>query len=90
MENKTIKLGCFGIEILFIEKSGNKSCSIISNLHDVSLDEEKPTVEYTASMHAIESIILAHAMAGIDVSTPAYIEGIETAVEKCANYFSDN
>jgi hypothetical protein len=34
---------------------------------------------------AIESLILAHACAGIDIESPAYIEGIETAVEACSN-----
>ncbi len=29
----------------------------------------------------IESIILAHACAGIDITDPAYIKGIETVVE---------
>jgi hypothetical protein len=36
-------------------------------------------------MDALESIIMAHACAGIDIESPAYIEGIETAVEGCAN-----
>lgn len=41
--------------------------------------------EYNAMMHVITSTILAHAAAGIDVETPAYIEGIETAVETCSD-----
>jgi len=35
-------------------------------------------------MDALESIILSHACAGIDVTTPAYLEGIETACNTCA------
>ena len=35
-------------------------------------------------MDALESIILAHACAGIDVTTSAYLEGIETACNGCA------
>ena len=34
---------------------------------------------------AIESLILAHARAGIDIASPPYVEGIETAVNACAN-----
>ena len=34
-------------------------------------------------MTALESMIVSHARAGIDIDSPAYIEGIETAVEKC-------
>ena len=40
---------------------------------------------YNHMMDAIESMILAHAVAGVDVTTPAYLEGIETAVQGCAN-----
>jgi hypothetical protein len=34
---------------------------------------------------AVESMILAHACAGVDVAAPAYISGIETALEAIAN-----
>ena len=34
----------------------------------------------------IESMILAHAIAGVDIESPAYLEGIETAVEAVANH----
>jgi hypothetical protein len=36
-------------------------------------------------MDAIEALILGHACAEIDISTPAYIEGIESAVEAILN-----
>jgi hypothetical protein len=40
---------------------------------------------HRAATDALESIILGHAGAGIDISTPAYIEGIETAWQALAN-----
>jgi hypothetical protein len=40
---------------------------------------------HRAAVDALESIILGHACAGIDISTPAYIEGIETAVQALTN-----
>lgn len=43
--------------------------------------------KYNAAMDGIESLILAHAVAGLDIESLAYIEGIETAVQACA-YFS--
>jgi len=43
------------------------------------------TVEERSMMDAIESMILAHHCAGIDVSDPAYVAGIVTAVEACWN-----
>jgi len=40
---------------------------------------------YNSAMDGIESIILSHAIAGIDITTPEYKEGIETAVQGCAS-----
>lgn len=37
------------------------------------------------AIDAIESLILAHACAGVDIESPEYIEGIQTAVEAAAN-----
>lgn len=64
--------------------------SIESSLHEAveqeGDDEEQAQVAvYNLQMDAIESMILAHAIAGIDVASPAYVEGITTAVEACAN-----
>ena len=41
--------------------------------------------DYNVATDAIESLVLAHACAGIDVSSPDYLEGLETALEACAN-----
>lgn len=38
------------------------------------------------SIDAIESLILAHACAGVDVESDSYIEGINTALEVIANH----
>jgi len=43
------------------------------------------TSELDKECDPILSLVLAHATAGIDVTTPAYIEGIETAVEALYN-----
>jgi len=40
---------------------------------------------YNAVLNAVESIILAHACAGIKVDDPKYIEGIETTLEAAGN-----
>ena len=51
-------------------------------------EENKETAEeaidrqrYNAFLDAIESITLAHACAGINISDPAYVEGLETAMQ---------
>jgi hypothetical protein len=72
----TIALPCFGIIIEVIDNAG----TIASDLKG---DGDNP--QLTAAMDAIESLILAHACAGVDVASPAYVEGIETAVETCWN-----
>lgn len=43
--------------------------------------------EFNAAMDAIESLILAQHQAGIDVTSPAYLEALETAVDAIANHF---
>tara|TARA_R110000824_G_scaffold201667_2_gene385749 strand:- start:3796 stop:4161 length:366 start_codon:yes stop_codon:yes gene_type:complete len=40
---------------------------------------------YNAAIDGLESLILAHAFAGIDITTPAYLEGIETAESAIGN-----
>ena len=48
-------------------------------------DEMHSRYNFNKVMDAIESIILAHAVAGIDVSSRAYVNGIDTAVFACSN-----
>ena len=50
--------------------------------------EEYLTAIERLGIDAIESLILAHAVAGIDITTPAYIEGIETAIDAIINKMS--
>lgn len=53
---------------------------VSSNLHD---EHESPAQR--AAFDAIESMVLAHALAAVDVASPAYLEGIETAVDAITN-----
>jgi hypothetical protein len=48
-------------------------------------EELREKANYNHMMDAIEDMVLAHACAGIDIESPAYIEGIETAVQGCAD-----
>ena len=72
----TITLPCFGIVIEVIDNGG----TIASDLKG-----DGDNSELTAAIDAIESLILAHACAGVDIADLAYVEGIETAVETCWN-----
>lgn len=72
-----IKLPCYGI---VVQLDGKGSGTIDSELHD---DGEGAEISY--ALDGIESMILAHACAEIDISTPAYMQGIEIAVDSVHN-----
>jgi hypothetical protein len=77
--NKTIKLPCYGIVVTFAPgESGELRSDLVYELRTLG--------RYIPEIDGIESMILAHAIAGIDIESPAYIEGIETAVEAVANH----
>ena len=52
------------------------------------MDTTADDMQYAAAIDGLESLILAHACAGIDISSSAYVEGIETAVEAIVNNFN--
>jgi len=68
----------------------------LEHIQDRDLDERNRKQKevnnrniFNGMMDTIESMILAHAVAGIDVCSPAYVEGIETAVQTCAHVMED-
>jgi hypothetical protein len=77
LETKVIKTGVFGITVELGKPNKEGVCggTITSDLHD-----ENDHDEYKAALDAIESLILAHACAGIDIKSPAYLEGVEVAL----------
>lgn len=82
---KTIKLPCFGI-VVEVGEDPYQYGNITSELHEETTHEfDTDYVVYNSMMDALESMILAHACAGIDIESPAYVEGIETAVSVCAS-----
>jgi hypothetical protein len=60
---------------------------------DGSKAEDSPETEeealerarHNAGLDALEGLILAHAIAGIDITTPAYLEGVQTALDALGN-----
>ena len=65
------------------DAAGRRQGSVSSNLHS-SIEGDDG---YNGAMDAIESMILAHACAGIDVTDSRYIEGVRTCVYACGNHF---
>ena len=87
---KTITLNCYGIVVELEEGSGCVSSDLHEDAPDLTVENETPEEQeerelYNSAMDGIEALILGHACAGIDVTTPAYLEGIESAVQGCAN-----
>lgn len=73
---KTIKLSCYGITVTLDDT--------MVGFGKIESDLQRGEVcrEYNGNeLNAIESLILAHAVAGVDIESFAYIEGIETAVD---------
>lgn len=75
----TIDLKAFGIVITL----GEHTASIASDLKEPGGLQTDHA--YNCAMDGIESLILAHAKAGIDVAAPSYVEAVKTAVNGCAN-----
>ena len=77
---KQIELPVYGISIR-LDEGTLHGASIKSDMH--AGDEGH---SHSAAIDGIEVLILGHAVAGIDIEDPAYLEGIETAVDAVAGY----
>ena len=80
---KTINLPIFGIVVTLTNDGGGSISTTDLQTKHKDVEDEL----YNASMNGIESLILAHACAGVDITTKEYIIGIETAVHGCANNY---
>ena len=82
-KNVKIILDC-GLKLTINTETGNGS--ITSSLKEpgtVKTSDERH--EWDTAMDAIESLVLAHACAGVDVKAPAYQKGLETSLEAITN-----
>lgn len=70
-------------------KCGQKDClyqcdgSLLGEVE--SEDKVSRRHQYNGAVDGITSMILAHACAGINIESPAYLEGIETAFDAITN-----
>jgi len=83
---KTIILSILGdtITLTLCGKSGE----VTSTLHLPKSKKDYPASvrnQYNGAVDGIESLVLSHACAGIDVESPAYVEGLKTTVEAIGN-----
>jgi hypothetical protein len=82
---RKIQLPCYGITVTLARENGVEepgSGSIVSDLRE---PKNAANRQHNAAVDGLESLILAHACAGVDVESPAYVEGVETAVDAIAN-----
>ena len=84
MKPMTIELD-FGDIVVEINAEGVGT--ITSSLHEdqAGADEEEGFQRYEGGIDALESLILAHALAGVDIQAVGYVEGIKTALEALEN-----
>ena len=77
---KTFNLPSYGLEIEVTNNGGG----VLVKGFDIPCIR-KFSNDYRIAFDALESIILAHACAGIDIADPRYLEGIETSVDAILN-----
>jgi len=80
---KIINMDCFNMQVVLHEADTDTGYigTMTSNLHDGGADVKGEDEKlWDHCIDAIESLILGHACAGIDITTNAYIEGVETSV----------
>lgn len=90
-KDETIHLGVYGI-VVQLSWRGN---SITDDLHEeIVTDEDSPLWDgpedqvykqtFNSIIDGITATILGHACAGVDITSPAYIEGVESAINAAA------
>lgn len=84
--DREVRLPCFGIRIRLARGNDRDkhSCGTISSdLKQPARDDDGGL--FNAAIDGLESLILAHACAGVDVESAAYVDGVQTAFEAIAN-----
>jgi hypothetical protein len=56
-----------------------------STLRDGDAAESQPALRFEGACDAVESLLLAHVRAGVDVRSKAYKEGLATTLEAIMN-----
>ena len=84
---KTYTIPKYGITVEVIEMDGKLAGGINSGLKEVMLGSEpnESDFEIHGAIHALESLILGHACADIDIGSEAYVNGLDSAIEAISN-----
>jgi hypothetical protein len=84
---RQIHLPCFGITV-HLDREGSPEAPAQGFITSQLKEPGRGTLvrAFNAAVDGLEALILAHACAGVDITSPAYIEGIETAVDALNNH----
>jgi hypothetical protein len=80
---KTFIIPQYGITVM-VDGAGVGAINSELKKHLIG-DDPAPGDEIEGAVDALESLIMAHAVAGIDVASPAYVTGLETCMEALGN-----
>lgn len=80
---ETIEIN-LGEDHILITLDGEGSGMITESTLKVE-DPEREDTAYNHAMDGLEAVVLAHACAGLDVTTPMYVAGLKTAIEAISN-----
>jgi hypothetical protein len=67
------------LSLTYADARGQRSGSVTSSLHSSDAGDDR----FNAAINAVESMVLAHACAGIDVTDHGYVEGLRTCINTC-------
>ncbi len=70
------------LSLTYADTRSRRAGSVTSSLHSSDAGDDR----FNAAMDAVESLVLAHACAGIDVTDLRYVEGLRTCIDACANH----
>lgn len=86
----TITLPIFDIVITLGESDPDNAGAFLGGSIKTNLHDGPKTIdggEYEDAIDGMESLILSAACAGVDVSTPQFVEAIQTTVDNLANKY---
>ena len=91
MENKIIKTSFHGIVIELGPEDTERPGSYLGGaIVESKLSEPPGDTEYDVAADIIERLMLAHAVAGLDVTLPAYLEGLDSVADYIINEYGDD
>ena len=85
---KTIEVRA-GSDTITLQLDGRGGGASSSTLHITPADKDfgaECQASFNSAMDGLESLVLAHACAGIDVEDRRYVAGIATALEAISNH----